>query len=141
MKILSTDQANAQMEAADSPMWIFDQETLAFLAVNDAAVHYYGYSRKEFLKMTILDIRPTEDVAPLVRETLDPGLIGASVRERWRHRTKEGVVFPVEISSWELKFQGRPAELVSVTLIPAADSPHHPFKLLSLSSQSVHHHS
>ena len=40
------------------PMWAFDPETLAFLDVNEAAVRHYGYSREEFLSMTILDIRP-----------------------------------------------------------------------------------
>ncbi|MER3424914.1 MAG: hypothetical protein C4293_18530, partial [Nitrospiraceae bacterium] len=49
------------------PMWILDQETLAFLAVNDAAVHHYGYSRDEFLAMTIADIQPSaERLAHLV---------------------------------------------------------------------------
>src|SRR5437016_5565969 len=31
------------------PMWIYDLETLAILAVNDAAVRAYGYSREELL--------------------------------------------------------------------------------------------
>jgi PAS domain S-box-containing protein len=47
------------------PMWVYDVDTLAFLAVNDAAVHHYGYSREEFLAMTIKDIRPREDLSKL----------------------------------------------------------------------------
>src|SRR6202011_2748502 len=43
------------------PMWLFDPETLKFLAVNDAAVVHYGYDRESFLKMTLLDIVPQED--------------------------------------------------------------------------------
>lgn len=46
------------------PMWIYDLKSLAFLEVNDAAVEKYGYSRAEFRKMTIKDIRPREDVNP-----------------------------------------------------------------------------
>jgi hypothetical protein len=43
-------------------MWVFDISTLGFIAVNEAAVRHYGYSRNEFLSMTILDIRPSEDM-------------------------------------------------------------------------------
>src|SRR5690606_40607456 len=43
------------------PMWVYDIETLKFLDVNDAAVQHYGYSREEFLSLTINDIRPKED--------------------------------------------------------------------------------
>jgi PAS domain S-box-containing protein len=48
-----------------NPMWVYDLETLRFLAVNDAAVYHYGYSRDEFFGMTIRDIRPPEDLARL----------------------------------------------------------------------------
>ena len=41
------------------PMWVYDRKTLAFLDVNEAAIAKYGYSRQEFLKMTIVDIRPS----------------------------------------------------------------------------------
>ena len=43
-------------------MWIYDLESLAFIDVNNAAILHYGYSREEFLSMTIRDIRPPEDV-------------------------------------------------------------------------------
>jgi PAS domain S-box-containing protein len=49
-------------EANPQAMWVYDLTTLRFLAVNDAAVRHYGYSRAEFLDMTIKDIRPPEDV-------------------------------------------------------------------------------
>src|ERR1051326_9574160 len=73
------------------PMWVYDLETLAFLAVNDAAVHHYGYSREEFLSMTIKDIRPSEDVPALLGNVLkvDRGMDEAGV---WRHRRKDGTV-------------------------------------------------
>ena len=48
-------------DANPQPMWIFDVETLEFLAVNDAAVRHYGYSRAEFLDLTIMDVRPAEE--------------------------------------------------------------------------------
>jgi two-component system cell cycle sensor histidine kinase/response regulator CckA len=94
------------------PMWVFDRETHAFLEVNEAAVQRYRYSREEFLRMTILDIRPSEDIPELLRQTPHPRPQGESTGERWRHRTKDGEVFPVFITSWVLTFRGRPAELV-----------------------------
>ena len=54
-------------DASPMPMWVYDAETLAFLAVNDAAVRHYGYSREEFLAMRIIDIRPPEDVPAAAR--------------------------------------------------------------------------
>ena len=53
-------------QRCETPMWVFDTRTFAFLAVNDAAVRQYGYSREQFLSMTILDIRPVADVVPLL---------------------------------------------------------------------------
>jgi two-component system, cell cycle sensor histidine kinase and response regulator CckA len=91
------------------PMWIFDRETLAFLEVNCAATRAYGFSRAEFLAMTLLDIRPAEDIPELIRETQHPQ---QSTAESWRHKGKDGVVFSVVITSWELTYKGHPAELV-----------------------------
>ena len=66
------------------PMWVYDLESLAFLAVNDAAIHNYGYSREEFLSMTISDIRPPEDVPALLKKISAPseGFDAAGI---WRH--------------------------------------------------------
>ena len=94
------------------PMWIFDRQTLAFLDVNEAAVRLYGYSREEFLKMRIVDIRPSEDVPELMRQTSSPRPLGPTTGAHWRHRTRSGTIFPVAITSWELNFDGHPAELV-----------------------------
>ena len=94
------------------PAWIFDQRTLAFLAVNDVAVERYGYSREQFLRMTILDIRPPEDVPKMVRRAMHPHEKGPSDREPWKHQRKDGRVFDVEITSYQIQFDGHDAELV-----------------------------
>lgn len=94
------------------PMWIYDRETLAFLEVNEAAVAAYGFSRDEFLHMTLLDIRPREDIPEFLRETENPRPTGQSTAEKWRHKTKDGTVVGVIITSWELTYKERPAELV-----------------------------
>ncbi|HEX3644405.1 MAG TPA: PAS domain S-box protein, partial [Vicinamibacterales bacterium] len=94
------------------PMWVYDAETLAFLEVNDAAIHRYGYARREFLAMRITDIRPPEDVPRVmasVESRRDP-LMQSGV---WRHRFKSGEVIDVEITSHTLLFGRRHAVVVS----------------------------
>ncbi|MDT4895401.1 MAG: two-component system, cell cycle sensor histidine kinase and response regulator CckA [Acidobacteriota bacterium] len=92
-------------------MWVFDLETLAFLEVNDAAIHHYGYAREEFLAMTIKDIRPAEDVPNLLANVsgVTPQHDEAGV---WKHRKRDGTVIDVEITAHELTYYGRPAQIV-----------------------------
>jgi PAS domain S-box-containing protein len=101
------------LASSPDPMWFFDSHTFAFLDVNDAAIRRYGYSRQEFLSMTILDIRPIEDIVPLLREELRDGRYNSD-RELWRHRKKNGEVIEVEITSREVIFGGAVAEIVIV---------------------------
>jgi PAS domain S-box-containing protein len=98
-------------EANPHPMWVYDLDTLAFLAVNDTAVRRYGYSREEFLGMTIKDIRPPEDIPALPENVarVGEGLDEAGI---WRHQTKDGTLLEVEIVSHTLTFADRKAELV-----------------------------
>jgi len=93
------------------PMWVYDCETQAFLAVNDAAVSRYGYSREEFLAMTLRDIRPADDV-PLLERHLSTIASGYSGPEVWRHRLKDGRIIEVEISAQLIRFAGRNARFV-----------------------------
>ena len=103
-------------KANPHPMWLYDMDTLQFLEVNDAAVHYYGYSRDEFLSMSIKDIRPEEDHQDLMnhlQRTIEhDGFNEAGV---WRHRKKNGEVFEVEIISHTLEFNGHNAKMVLAT--------------------------
>ncbi len=92
------------------PMWVVDHKSLGFLAVNDAAVSRYGYSRDEFLRMTIPDIQPSEGAAP--RWELVSQLGGLRRAEIEKHRTKDGSIIEVEISSHSLNFRGAEAELI-----------------------------
>jgi PAS domain S-box-containing protein len=93
-------------------MWVYDLDTLAILEVNEAAIKAYGFSRSEFLTMTLLDIRPAADIAEFLRQTSHPRPRGKSTAERWRHQSKDGPVFPVIITSWELTFREHRAVLV-----------------------------
>lgn len=96
------------------PMWVYDQETLTFLAVNNTAVHSYGFARDEFLRMTLTDIRVEEDNVP---KLLEAALVPTNEFNRegsWRHRKKNGEIIDVEIASHPLVFRERSACLVLI---------------------------
>ena len=109
----SEAQYRLLFESNPQPMWVYDLETLRFLAVNDAAIRHYGYSRIQFLEMTLKDIRPAEDV-----DLLSAYLASDSPERHhageWRHRKKDGSLINVEITSNRLTFAGRPAEFVLI---------------------------
>lgn len=95
------------------PMWVYDEQTLQFLDVNETAMRQYGYYREEFLAMTIKDIRPWEDQQRLEENLKQPRTMFQSSGE-WRHRLKDGSIRMVEITSHQLIYLGRPAVLVAV---------------------------
>ncbi|MDP9025366.1 MAG: PAS domain S-box protein, partial [Candidatus Eremiobacteraeota bacterium] len=95
------------------PAWVFDTETLAFLAVNDAAIAHYGYSRDRFLEMTLLDIRPGEDVQR-VRDIVSNSNHQPSADGPWRHITASGDIIFVETLASSVIFDGRPARVVLI---------------------------
>jgi two-component system, cell cycle sensor histidine kinase and response regulator CckA len=98
-------------DASPLPTWVYDAQTLEFLAVNEAAPRHYGWSREEFLAMKITDIRPPEDVDTLLKGIHD-GSVGSPERELWRHRRRDGSIIDVEISAGPIVFEGRDAALV-----------------------------
>ena len=73
------------------PMWMHDEETLRFVAVNDAAVRNYGYSREEFLSMTVADIRPAEEASGIEPSPHQPGPV--------LHMRKDGSVQWVDVTA------------------------------------------
>jgi len=111
---LGDDATRLLFESNPQPMWVYDVKTLAFLAVNDAALRQYGYERDEFLRLTIKHIRPTEEVPAVLRAIAETGS-GAAWAGAWRHRRKNGTVFDVEVASQPIIWDGRPARLVLAT--------------------------
>jgi two-component system, cell cycle sensor histidine kinase and response regulator CckA len=94
-----------------NPVWVYDLETLRFLAVNAATVRQYGYSRQELASMTIGDIRPQDEV-PAMLVAVGNVAEGAMRSGPWHHRRRDGSVFEVEISSHTIMFGGRRGEVV-----------------------------
>ena len=107
------DQYRLLFDSHPQPMWVYDLETLRFLAVNEAAVSHYGYSREEFRRMSIKSIRPAEDWQRL-EDNLNQSESGLQHSGVWRHRLKDGRIVSVEISSNNIDFGGRDARLVIV---------------------------
>jgi len=97
------------------PKWIYDEDTLRFLEVNDTAVKDYGYSRDEFLSMSITDIRPREDLGRL-REDVESirQQPGAFRNGQWRHRKKNGDIIDVEVTAHSIDYEDRRARMVVV---------------------------
>jgi len=109
----SEERYRSLFEGNPNPMWIYDIETLAFLAVNGAAVGHYGYSQDEFLAMTIKDIRPTDDIPDLM-ESLAGETGDVNHPSQWRHCTKDRTMIDVETTSHEQMWLGRRARLVLI---------------------------
>jgi PAS domain S-box-containing protein len=93
------------------PKWVYDLETLRFLAVNKAAQANYGFSEAEFLQMTIRDIRPAEDVKALEEDVGLARISGPRTGE-WRHRRKDGSIIQVIVHAHDIQIHGRKARLV-----------------------------
>jgi PAS domain S-box-containing protein len=108
----SEERYRVLFDTTPAPMWVYDLETLRILAVNDAAAVQYGYSRAEFLAMTIEQLRPPEEI-PRLRELLARGSPpGSEPGASWTHKRKDGSRLTVEIFSHALLFEGRQARLV-----------------------------
>ena len=108
--VASEERYRLLFERNPLPMWVYDRETLHFLAVNEAAVRHYGYSREEFRSMTVVDIRPEEEQPRLKAELRD--IEGYRFGGRWKLRKKDGSIVAVEILSHDMPFAERPARVV-----------------------------
>ena len=107
----SEERYRLLFESTPQPIWVYDEETLRFLAVNEAAVQTYGYSRAEFLSMTISELRSPEEVPALLIKVA-AGSDDPVISSPWRHKRKDGSSIYVELTSHGLVFSGRKAKLV-----------------------------
>jgi PAS domain S-box-containing protein len=97
-------------EQAPLATCIYDASTLQIVAVNDAAIATYGFSREEFLTMTIMDAIPPEDrelFAGVAQRRRGPERAGARSTERQRHVCKDGTIIEVEVTTSEVVLDGR----------------------------------
>jgi PAS domain S-box-containing protein len=104
---VSETQYRALFEQSPLAKFLYDCETLRFLAVNESAIGHYGYSRDEFLSMGLEDIRPSEDVPGFLASAraIEPGTTHVGFR---RHMKKDGTVIDVEVTVHKFVLDGRP---------------------------------
>lgn len=99
----------ALFEAAPLPLWVFDEKTLQFLTVNAAAIDHYGFSRQEFLAMTVLGIRHERERARAQAYFRQPASGEAIVV---MHRKKNGQEFPVQVVARSISYEGKAGQFV-----------------------------
>ncbi|HEU4510586.1 MAG TPA: PAS domain S-box protein [Pyrinomonadaceae bacterium] len=105
----SEERYRLLFESTPQPIWVYNEDTLAFVAVNEAATRTYGFTRDEFLSMTVDHIRAREDIPTLMIKTDD-----LVISSPWRHQTKDGRTIYVEMSSHPVVFDGKNSRLVIV---------------------------
>lgn len=102
------------------PMWMFDPNSLRFLAVNNAAIWNYGYTRADFMTMTLFDIRPPEDIKIFRSNLLE--LKGDKLyADPVRHKYRDGTIKDVQVVCYSIQHQEQPAYLVTPLPPPNVD--------------------
>jgi diguanylate cyclase (GGDEF)-like protein/PAS domain S-box-containing protein len=107
----SVESESELFDRVPVPLWIYDAETFRFLSVNQAAIDKYGYSRDEFLGMSVFDIRPEGDAEKL-RSRLSEIADSEMTQSMWTHRRRNGELIHVDVSSRKTEIAGRAARLV-----------------------------
>jgi diguanylate cyclase (GGDEF)-like protein/PAS domain S-box-containing protein len=99
----SQEQYRLLFEGNPHPMWIYDSDSLQFIAVNDAATALYGFNRDQFLAMTLPDLQPPEERTAARLRDSQPATM--------RLRTRDGDIITVEVTAYEVRLPGRRARL------------------------------
>ncbi len=103
----SEERYRLLFDGSPLPISVFDAETFRFVAVNEKMVEVYGYSREELLAMTVMDIKPPEDV-PRLREVVAKASVGHSEHVGLvKHRRKDGAMLDVDITAHLIELDGR----------------------------------
>jgi len=114
--IQSEDQYKLLFYNNPLPMWLFNFQNLKFIAVNDAAIKHYGYSKEEFLKMKLTDIRPRKEISKYTKyhkEVISGNRQNKSYNAGvWKHVKKNGETIDVEITRTPVTFEGQEAVLI-----------------------------
>ncbi len=107
----SEERYRVLFERNPTPMWVYDRSTWRFLQVNEAAIQHYGYSREEFLALSVLELRPREDVPLLLKARGNMTNEAPLTRGTWRHRKKDGSIIFVEVVTQPIRYGGRDARI------------------------------
>ena len=121
-KILANKEEHYRMLFLNNPipLWVYDRDTLAFLAVNEAAVHQYGYSAEEFLSMTLKELYTEEEESRFL-QSVDAAEKTLRNAGSFRHRKKDGTIIDVEITTHDLMFEESRPVLSWQPILPCAN--------------------
>ena len=108
----SQEEYRLLFEGNPHPMWIYDADSLWFIAVNDAAIAQYGYSRDEFMDMKLTDLQPVEDRAPGALREHQPRVM--------RLRVRDGATMNVEVTAYDVRLPGRRARMAMAVEVNTA---------------------
>jgi PAS domain S-box-containing protein len=110
---LRTSEAQYRSLFVDNPlpMFVYDPQSLRFLAVNAAALAQYGFSEADFLQLTLTHLRPEAERAAWKRDVMNRPYRGQQ-RHNGRHQRKDGDVLDVESFANDIVFHGKPARVV-----------------------------
>ncbi len=111
---LSEQQYKTLFQNNPLPCWIYDFATLRFLEVNEAAVRHYGYSREEFMELTVLDLQVKENKNPLKARFTTNKIKKVDTLNNWEHQLKDGRTIFIDLRSSEINYRGIKARLVVV---------------------------
>jgi PAS domain S-box-containing protein len=126
----SEERYRLLFETTPQPIWVYNEDTFKFVAVNEAATRIYGYSREDFMSMTLNDLRPQEDIPTLlIKSQIGPDELVIS--SPWRHQTRDKKIIYVEMSSHPVVFDGKNSKLVIVNDVTEK-------KLLDEKQQKLH---
>lgn len=110
------------------PMWLFDTKTFRFVQVNKAATELYGYSEKEFLNMTLMDIKLEEDIFKVTKHIRDYKPEDGIHKGKFVHHKKSGEAIEVDIYSTPIIINDRSCR--SVIVIDVTDKNHNEHKII-----------
>ena len=135
-KLRSSDERHrALFDLGPTPMWVIDSTTLRFLAVNEAAIHHYGYSREEFLQLTLSTLhppnQPTPELLPAPTTSKEP-----SSRE-YDHIKKNGTRIKVSLQCAPITFDDRPCYLAQIADITEREHTANQLRELSDTNQRI----
>lgn len=137
VRLIEASEARYRLlfESNPMPMWVCDNETLGFLAVNEATVEHYGYSREEFARMDSTHLRPAEDV-PAFLAGVKATRPGPYRRGPVRHVRRDGSIIWVEITAHDIRFEARHARLVLINDVTAKRAAEAEARLLARAFES-----
>jgi PAS domain S-box-containing protein len=105
-----SDDYRLIFDSNPQPTWVWDAESLRFLAVNEAAISHYGYTQDEFLEVNFENIQTSADTS--LSKVLSKSLTGVGQAAVCRLQKKDGTLIDVEIRSRPINWAGKPAHLI-----------------------------